>query len=686
MRDSDDRLLPPDALRLPVGEVVRRLERRMDRSLTDLMDGATDPLGVPRPIAANESPRWITRANLIGINVRTVGSFWRVVHYSLTLPPTYTAVHLLPIWEPGVVGSLYGIASRDIAGEFHDSELAREYPAFATPERQLRLTVALLHLQRRAVGVDVIPHTDRFSEIVLCNPTFFDWVRVSGKRIVDRSPAVAGEVEAEIADFVRVHGSCTRAGDSGVGDLWTIDESQRRRILFGEPGDPAGRRMRRDALISRLRDRGYEPLPATMGPPYVGLELDPKRTSIDAAGRVWHEYRFVDPQPMSRAFGPLARYSFYERTRDSAHGGTADDWRPDFDKPRPEVFDYLADMVAETVESYGFDFMRGDMSHVQMRPDGVPTDTDRYYDPLRYVKERVAKERASFAYFAEGFLSPPGTMAYGDEIDHLEACRADVTLGDLQSVAVDDDAFLPRLRRAIDIGATRAVRPSFTVMTGDKDDPRFDAFYRFANELRAFCALFLVDSPSYTALGFELRDRHDAPAPNECYTKLYVFHEERGPKATHGPYRFGGNTALYDRLTSIHEAAARLLPTYGSGSVEWLLPPDATAGNRVIAWIVRAEPGPLLCIANTASTPGYAGGAGAPVHEIVPWPAAEPAPNRLLLAVGPETDPTSTPRAEEELTALPMGEQVDRSELAARIVMPALGPGECRLYRYEVAQ
>ncbi len=672
MRRSGARLLPPDALRLPVREVVDRLESRLGRPLADLLDGTADPLSVSRPVTAHESTRWLTRANLIGINVRTVGSFWRVVHYSLTLPSTYTAVHLLPIWEPGVVGSLYGIASRDVAFEFHDPELAREYPAFDTPDRQLRLTVALLHLQNRAVGIDVIPHTDRFSEIVLCNPAFFDWVRIRGKRIVDRSPSVTRDVEEQIAGFVRANG-CTPALRSD--DLRVMEESQRRRIIFGEPGDPVGRLKRRDALISRLHDQGFEPLPATMGPPYGGLEIDPAKTTVDAAGRVWHEYRFTDPLPMSRAFGPLTRYSFYERT----------DAGPDFGKPRTEVFDYLAAMVADTVSSYGFDFMRGDMSHVQMRPDGVPVDTDRYYDPLRYVKERIGRERPSFAYFAEGFLAPPGTMAYGDEIDHLEACRADVTLGDLQSVAVDDDAFLPRLRRTIDIGATRAVRPSFTVITADKDDPRFDSFYRFGNELRAFCALFLVDSPSYTALGFELRDRHDSPAPNECYTKLYVFHEERGPKATRGPYQFGRNTALHDRLASIHDAAARLLPAHGTGAVEWLLSPDATAGNRVIAWILRGGPDPLLCIANTASGPGYPDGAGAPLHEIVPWPADQVAPDTLLFAIGPRTA-VSASRPDGATPAPRLSAPTDAPSLSARIVVPAVGPGECRVYGREVAR
>ena len=59
-----------------------------------------------------------------------------------------------------------------------------------------------------------------------------------------------------------------------------------------------------------------------------------------------------------------------------------------------------------------------------------------------------------------------------------------------------------------DLLETRRVAPSFTVITGDKDDPRFDAFYREGSVLRLFMALFLTDMPSYMALGdLELEER-----------------------------------------------------------------------------------------------------------------------------------------------------------------------------------
>ena len=75
-------------------------------------------------------------------------------------------------------------------------------------------------------------------------------------------------------------------------------------------------------------------------------------------------------------------------------------------------------------------------------------------------------------------------MVYGDEVDHLEASAADTTLGDLQSTSVGTPGFLQRFRWYCDLLETRRFAPTFAVITGDKDDPRFDEFYRTGNALR----------------------------------------------------------------------------------------------------------------------------------------------------------------------------------------------------------
>jgi hypothetical protein len=69
---------------------------------------------------------------------------------------------------------------------------------------------------------------------------------------------------------------------------------------------------------------------------------------------------------------------------------------------------------------------------------------------------------------------------FGEELDHLEAAEADVVLG---RPAVDR-----RRRRRVPPAVPPLPRrprhppgaPAYTVMTADKDDPRFDEFYRGA--------------------------------------------------------------------------------------------------------------------------------------------------------------------------------------------------------------
>ncbi|MFT6206066.1 MAG: hypothetical protein ACJA1O_003693 [Spirosomataceae bacterium] len=46
------------------------------------------------------------------------------------------------------------------------------------------------------------------------------------------------------------------------------------------------------------------------------------------------------------------------------------------------------------------------------------------------------------------------------------------------------------------------------ILTGDKDDPRFDSFFRLGNILRYFTGMFYTSLPSYYSLGFETRGQN----------------------------------------------------------------------------------------------------------------------------------------------------------------------------------
>jgi hypothetical protein len=662
-------LHPGEAVALPAREVLGLLRRRLGRGLElALAPEQTDPDAPPPspdpllrgPVADQPDGRWLGRARMVGINLRTTGSLFGAVKYALTLPAVQDAIHLLPIWEPGVVESLYGPCSWELNDEFFSAELAAEVPHLDSTGRQLRAVVNLLHAGGRAVGMDVITHTDRFSQMSLAFPEHFEWLRRDGQRITDHRADLHLEVQQQIAAFVAQHGPAvpTRRPPETPAALFGADvpEAARLRVLFGEPADAAGREARRIALVKHLHGLGYEPLPATMGPPYRGLELDPARQAAvtDEHGMQWRDYRITEPQAFSRAFGPLARYKLYERLEDNAR------WQIDFDRPREAVWRYVCEHYAEVQRRFGFDFMRGDMSHVQMRPAGVPDRIDEHYDLLRAVKRHIRQAGARhFGYHAESFLAPPDTMAHGDELDHLEASEADSALGDLQSLAVGTPEFLQQLRRYLDLLQTRRVAPCFSVMTADKDDPRFDRFYLAGNALRMFVALLLPEMPSYVGLGFEVRDPHPEPAPNEHYSKLYVFQERRGPKATSGPYVWGHNAALLDTVTRLRLLAERLGPELRGRAARWLLPPDPTAGSRVLCWTLDGRAPSLLFVAN-ADTAAEARNLGLPLP-----PGREGGPAALEFSSDAELDPADH--------ALGFN--------GVQLRLARLGPGECRVYR-----
>ncbi|RRB06778.1 hypothetical protein [Larkinella rosea] len=567
-------LLPGHAVRFPVYQTLDILAGRFGFAT---VQQALDPTyTVTSPVAGQMNGNWLKKTRMAGVNVRTIGTFWNVVNYVLTLPAVHNSIHLLPIWEPGVVGSLYGMISWNINPEFFSDDLYQVLTHLDTPEKQLKIVVNLLHLMGRTVGMDVIPHTDRFSEMVLCEPELFEWVRREGPVLVDTSEAVCGQVKQAIRQWGEKYWHFS-------GDIPFTPET-----LFGEVRDYDGRLKRRLSLIKYLVELGFETVPMTMGPPYRGLYSKPDRFVVDEYGQKWYEYGFSEPQPMSRVFGPLTRYKFYH-TQSDDHTGPLD-----FDEPNSEAWAYVCQHYFECQQRYHFDFMRGDMAHVQMRPDGVPEQIVDFYDPLRTIKRYIQTQGVLyFGFFAETFLAPPDTMGYGDEIAHLEAIEADTTLGDLQSTVVNSSEFLARFQSYLELAQNRRFSPSFTVMTADKDDPRFDVFYRTGNITRYFIALFLSALPSYVGLGFEVRNRHEGRGKNEEYSKLYVFsiqNDSETDKVTHGPFRWGQNGEQFRTVLQLRFLADTIGSEMLEEPVRWLIPLDPTGFQPVIAWTQQANP------------------------------------------------------------------------------------------------
>jgi hypothetical protein len=598
------RLLPQTAVLFSVYQTLDILQKRLG---TDTLRRALDPQQtMPSPRQGEVSGQWLRQSNMVGINVRTIGSFWNVVNYALTLPACHDSIHLLPIWEPGVVGSLYGMVSWQINPEFYSVDLARFIPTLDTAEKQLKVVVNILHALGRTVGMDVIPHTDRFSEMALIHPALFEWVHRDEHRLVDHSESVYRHVEEVIWQYLQQHGAADNSPTTYSKSVFfstqipLLTDEQRHRILFGLPGDYGGRLQRRLALIKHLTNQGFETLPMTMAPPYRGLHIVPGDFIIDEFGQQWYQYSFNQPQPFSRVFGPLARYKFFHSLNDNR------DWQLDFERPNRAAWDYICRNVHACQQRFGFDFMRGDMAHVQLRPGGVPANVPVSYDPLRTIKHFVQRQGVPhFGFFAETFLAPPDTMAYGDEVAHLAAIDADSTLGDLQSMVIGTGTFNEQLDTYLTLAETQPFAPNFTIMTADKDDPRFDEFYRTGNIFRYFVGLFLPTLPSYVGLGFEMRNLHLERGANEEYTKLYVFRisdEKETDKVTHGPFAWGHNAAQFVAIQRIRTFAESLWNEWQGLPVVWHQRPTVGEGVSVsLAW----QLGTYLFVATLGEAAGY---------------------------------------------------------------------------------
>lgn len=581
-------LLPEQSVEMSAIQLFYIIEKRFGQSA--LYQALNPAFTIPSPVAHIKDTSWIKSVNMVGINVRTISSFFNVVKYSLTLPSTQSSIHLLPIWECGVVSSLYGMASWNINPEFFDEELARTFPHLNTVEKQLKVVCNLLHLTGKTVGMDVIPHTDRYSEIALANPQFFEWLQRKEFDIINHDDNLHEKIQDRILLYLQEFGASVAIEYPKQKEVFfdnqLFAEEKRLEVLFGEKNNLWGRNKQRNKLISYLFNEGYEPVPATMAPPYRGLEVDKREEAktIDEDGRVWRDYVISKPQGMSRVFGPLARYKLYDN-RDNNHN-----WEIDFSKPRKEVWEYAAQKYLNVALDYNFDFMRGDMSHVQLREGGTPANPDQFYDIHKYIKAEICRSKPTFSYFAESFLAPPNTMAYGVEEEHLEGSDADSTLGDLQSMVVGSETFISSFARYYTLLKNCKFAPNFTIITADKDDPRFDEFYLYGNEIRMFIALFLCDMPSYMSLGFEQRDLHLSPAPNEHYTKLYVFQLTEGPKATHSKYQWGKNGELFKGITNLRKISEEICPALVNQQTRWLITPDLVGKNKVIVWTQLEHP------------------------------------------------------------------------------------------------
>ncbi|MBK9508629.1 MAG: hypothetical protein IPO04_03730 [Cytophagaceae bacterium] len=125
------------------------------------------------------------------------------------------------------------------------------------------------------------------------------------------------------------------------------------------------------------------------------------------------------------------------------------------------------------------------------------------------------------------------------------------------------------------------------MITADKDDPRFDEFYKKGNHLRYFVGTFFPEMPSYMSLGFEVRNPHLERAINEEYTKLYVFQitdDEETDKVTHGPFIWGKNFAFFQEIEKMKMVFEKHFVQQNQNDFAWISKPNKE--NFLMSWRV----------------------------------------------------------------------------------------------------
>jgi hypothetical protein len=257
------------------------------------------------------------------------------------------------------------MSSWEINPEFFSTELQNVFPELNMPEKQLKGTINLLHSMGFSVGLDVIPHTDRFSEMVLAYPCFFEWVRQRDGQLVDHGEKLWREVERTIYSFFKIFETADGTVQAEFDAFYPeVDrpalEESKSSVLFGAPDNYGARQQRRIELMRHVIAEGFETLPMAMAPPYRSLHINANHYTEDGAGHCWYQYEFDQPQGMSRVFGSLTRYQLFHSKDNNQH------WELDFERPIVEVWDYVARQFAHCQQQFNFDFMRGDMTHVQI--------------------------------------------------------------------------------------------------------------------------------------------------------------------------------------------------------------------------------------------------------------------------------------------------------------------------------
>ena len=185
---------------------------------------------IPSPFQNEKNTDWAQTVKIIGINPRITKTYWGIVKYAMTFPEN--GIHLMPLFETGD-GSLYVQNSWELNDEFLDKDLA-DY-GFKSSKEQLKFVVNILHALGKAVGFDALPHVDNFSEIVILNPSCFEWIKLTPDKKSQDFTAETENLGKEIETLLINKLALSQ-------EFFSLTEAERKNILFPAKNTTATRR------------------------------------------------------------------------------------------------------------------------------------------------------------------------------------------------------------------------------------------------------------------------------------------------------------------------------------------------------------------------------------------------------------------------------------------------------------
>lgn len=538
---------PKEALEWSFDESIEKLSQLIGKkNLIQILNGKK----VNSPAFKTQNSNWMNEAKIVGVNPRAIGTYFNIVKYAMTFPED--SIHLLPLFEQGCQGSLYAPVNFKLTDEFMDENLTRL--GFDTPEKQLKLTINLLHALNKNVGMDFLQHSDRFSEEVFLNPDNFIWAKIDKSQNKEfeypqiHPDKLGSEVEKLVVDFLQSNGDSKgqKVNPMILENFYNLPEEKRRQLLFGTRDTGLSeqqRTQRRIELMDYIRNCGFETKPISLDDPRRKIVFKEMMSNENAS---WAT--FTDNQE-DRLFGNLTSYKLYHLDENG---------EVDINRPNYKARDFLVDKTVQFQHEFGFDFLRADMGYLSFK--------DNKFDIHAALKDCIGKSEKHFSTFGECFAG------FGDNqtsVDDIRRKKYDAVLGDLHYQNVYKPDFSDIVKA---YNFSPDFKISLTSITADSDQARYNEHYdNFQDKIRAFLGLFL-NQPSYMGMGLETRDVN--PVDGKNLTKDFI--NDWGIKK----YEWGSNREFFDTLSGMRNLYSKIKDSIKKQAHYWLWTQD----KNVLSW------------------------------------------------------------------------------------------------------